>query len=164
MTREDAALRAAIDAYNTAARARFHDETGLRWLGAAGPVRFLGGTRVRGLFVDDAGEPWCDAVLFTESRALPPYDQGIALDQVCTLDRVHDLHVMTLTRGMHNALITPVDALADFFGLPGGEMPADNWARGWEDLPAIADREHLAFYAHAGHRLGEWPGTAEHGT
>ncbi|MCQ4043846.1 hypothetical protein ACFOSC_26645 [Streptantibioticus rubrisoli] len=156
-------LHDAIGRFNSAEIAEFSLETGTRWLGDNGPTYIVGDVRAKGLAVDEHGRHWADGALVAESLAHltgssatgEAYRQALCLPEV----ECRDLIVFTDTRGRWNALMAPVEAMADAFGYPPpARLPDGNWARTWWDLPERTDEEELAWIANGGKPLNTYRG------
>lgn len=143
----EAGLRAAIDDYNRLSLAEFQLSTGLRYL-AAGPVYLAGPVRVRALFVDPGGGHWCDADLVAESAyMLQPNRLAFYRGQYINLSAAHDLWVMTIERGRHDACVAPIADACTLLDLDPPVPFAPGWARSWRTFGWLDEPRALALAA-----------------
>jgi hypothetical protein len=136
-------------------------EAGLRHLGEAPAIYVAGGFRIRAPFVGPDGRHYADACLVIESMAGDPgATRGLVdyyQDLLGNLRDGHDLWIFNHHRGEWNAVVAPVDEIADVLDLgPALRMPAGNWARGWWDMPSRTDEQELAWAAAGGKPLAEF--------
>jgi hypothetical protein len=148
-------LDAAMRAFNAAERTEFMLTTATRWLGLGGPTYLIGDVRVKALFEDIHGRYWADAYLAVESLSgigRPNPDLMEVYRQAAVdISEARDLWVCTDVRGKWNAIMTPVEGLANAWGYPPPvRLPDGNWARTWLDLPERTDEQELAWIAHGG--------------
>lgn len=159
-------LDAAVRAFNAAERTEFMLATATRWLGLGGPTYIVGDVRVKAFFEDIHGQHWADAYLGVESLhqigrqnpdLMETYRQA-AVD----ISNARDLWVCTDTRGKWNAIMTPVEDLADAWGYPPPvRLPDGNWARTWLDLPERTDEQELGWIAHGGNPVNAYRSGAQ---
>lgn len=142
-------LLAAIDAFNAVQLAELEAVSDLRYLGAAGPVYLVGHVRIRGAFVDRAGGHWADGRLVVESAYLGAPSWEYWRNEICggQLDPAHDLWVADRHRGLVDAVIAPIPAIATVLDLPTPEPFPDGWCRDWTTLPTVTDGSMLALIA-----------------
>lgn len=141
---------------------RFQGEHRLRWLGLhSGPVYVLGGLRpirVRALFVDQAGAHYGDATLAVESLYdVPEIREAVRESFAGGTGAMaendgwgYELQIVTRQRGWHDALIFPISVIARVLETkPPTAMPADNWARSWEEWSFVTDEAGIYHASHA---------------
>ncbi|TKA13202.1 hypothetical protein [Actinacidiphila oryziradicis] len=130
----------------------FCAETGLTYLGPDGPLHVLGGIRVRGTFRSPDGRHWADAHLVAESMTvgtgLTAHMRDYWTDRAGDSIEGHGLWVATAERGLHDATISPLAAIAGQLELPAPERFPDGWARSWHDYPWQSDETELQLIAH----------------
>jgi hypothetical protein len=155
MSEHRARLEASMREFNLTEIAKLITSTDLTCLSLNGPadaIFTIGPVRVRGLFVGSNGVHWADGALLVESLDPDPATREALLQAIATeLPDCHDLWIATASRGIWNALISPVSDLAILLGYPpANQMPADNWARTWGDSPERTDEQELAWVAGGG--------------
>jgi hypothetical protein len=110
-----------------------------------GPIYEVGGAGCRALFHDRAGRAYADAVLVMESLDLPPEDWGWVEVRL----EAHPLHVVSLARGRHLALVVELHHLARVLGdvLPepaNVRLVRATWARAWSTAVQLTDQQAFA--------------------
>lgn len=145
----DTELSDLVNRYNLIRLREVELDSGLRWLGEAGPIYRLGTVAARGLFVAPDGTHWGEVGLVVESR----YPNGgtvrdwaweqFSFGDIPTFEAV----LVSLARGRFAALFASLTDIADRLELDPPQRSTDTWARGWGCLPDISDahdRELLA--------------------
>jgi hypothetical protein len=145
-------LHDAMVAFNAAERTEFMLATATRWLGVDGPTYLVGDVRTKALFEDIHGRHWVDGALYAESLNQDDATTEDIHHSLCVPGvECRDLWVCRESRGLWNALMTPVTVLATELRLTAPALlPGDNWARTWQDLPARSDKQELAWIANGG--------------
>ncbi|MDJ0341774.1 hypothetical protein [Streptomyces sp. PH10-H1] len=135
-------------------------ETGLRYLGSAGPLYLMGSVRARGTFVGPDGRYWADGNLVAESLTAGTgrtYDDcEYWAERACGGIEGHGLWVATVERGLHDATLSPLPQIAQQLELPAPEPFPDGWARSWSDFPWISDERELGLIAHGHPGSANW--------
>lgn len=137
-------LLAAIDTFTRISIAHFELDSGLKYHGDLGPVYIttIGGIRIRGIFTDPAGVPYCDARLVAESAYLGTDAWRYYGDEVGGLihsDTVHSFWIADRDRGLHDALVVPVGIAADQLDLGEVETFPQVWCRSWATVATVTD-------------------------
>jgi hypothetical protein len=145
----------AIEAANAEAIGELVDQTGLIPLVRPDRAEFQhhggiwladtthGTARIRTLLTSPAGVEYVDAYLVAES--VYPGDRDalhVILDDLVIRhgDELHELTVVTLTRGSHAAILCPVPLISDAFHVgPLTAFPGNNWCRSWSSWPFVTD-------------------------
>lgn len=145
----ESALHAATDVYNRSSLAEFQLSTGLRYLGDECPVYIANPVRIKALFVDATGQHWCDARLVAESayRRSTPAGEYFRSEIGGLLNVAHDLWVMTIERGRHDALIAPIAEACRALDLDPPVPFAPGWARSWRTFDWLDDPRGLLLAA-----------------
>lgn len=138
-----------IDRYNQTKIYELELTSGLKWLGADGPIYRCDPIAVRALFVGKDGRHWGDAGLAIES-GWPDTEVRDCLWEMFTGgdSELFETWIFTMWRGRHSALIVPIAEIADVLDLGEPQRSTDRWARMWGTLPNLTDNHERQMVAY----------------